>query len=397
MKFTLEAKASGYSARAGRIETAHGNIETPVFMPVGTHATVKALTNRELEEAQAQIILGNTYHLFLRPGMDVIRAAEGLHAFMNWNKPILTDSGGFQVFSLSHLRKIEGDISTFRSHLDGSLHQFSPQISMEIQRTLGSDIVMVLDECTPYPCDYEYAKRSLELTHRWEKLSKAHLRSREPLWGHPQALFGIVQGSVYEDLRMQSVEVLCEEGFDGYAIGGLAVGEPKEIMYDLTQKICDVLPVERPRYLMGVGKPEDILHSIARGVDMMDCVLPTRNARNGSVYTWDGKINIKNSQYKSDFSSLDPNCDCYACRNHSRAYMHHLYRMNEILGMRLNTIHNIHFFLELTRNTRKAIREGRFSEFYRDFFNRYRVEEDHSEANAVHRENRRKKFVNRNS
>lgn len=397
MKFTLEAKASGYSARAGRIETAHGNIETPVFMPVGTHATVKALTNRELEEAQAQIILGNTYHLFLRPGMDVIRAAEGLHAFMNWNKPILTDSGGFQVFSLSHLRKIEGDISTFRSHLDGSLHQFSPQISMEIQRTLGSDIVMVLDECTPYPCDYEYAKRSLELTHRWEKLSKAHLRSMEPLWGHPQALFGIVQGSVYEDLRMQSVEVLCEEGFDGYAIGGLAVGEPKEIMYDLTQKICDVLPVERPRYLMGVGKPEDILHSIARGVDMMDCVLPTRNARNGSVYTWDGKINIKNSQYKSDFSSLDPNCDCYACRNHSRAYMHHLYRMNEILGMRLNTIHNIHFFLELTRNTRKAIREGRFSEFYRDFFNRYRVEEDHSEANTVHRENRRKKFVNRNS
>lgn len=393
MKFTLEATSSAYSARAGRIETAHGSIETPVFMPVGTHATVKALSNRELEEAQAQIILGNTYHLYLRPGMDVIRATGGLHAFMNWNKPILTDSGGFQIFSLSHLRKIEGDITSFRSHIDGSLHQFSPQISMEIQRTLGSDIVMVFDECTPYPCDYEYAKRSLELTHRWEKLSKAYLRSREPLWGHPQALFGIVQGSVYEDLRMQSADMLTREGFDGYAIGGLAVGEPKEVMYDLTQKVCDALPEDKPRYLMGVGKPEDIIHSIARGVDMMDCVLPTRNARNGSVYTWDGKINIKNSQYKNDFSPLDPECGCYACRNHSRAYLHHLYRQNEILGLRLNSIHNIHFFLELTRKTREAILEDRFPEFYRDFFKRYPVEDDHSEANAVHRENRRKKFV----
>lgn len=393
MKFTLGATSSAYSARAGRIETAHGSIETPVFMPVGTHATVKALSNRELEEAQAQIILGNTYHLYLRPGMDVIRATGGLHAFMNWNKPILTDSGGFQVFSLSHLRKIEGDITSFRSHIDGSLHQFSPQISMEIQRTLGSDIVMVFDECTPYPCDYEYAKRSLELTHRWEKLSKAYLRSREPLWGHPQALFGIVQGSVYEDLRMQSADMLTREGFDGYAIGGLAVGEPKEVMYDLTQKVCDALPEDKPRYLMGVGKPEDIIHSIARGVDMMDCVLPTRNARNGSVYTWDGKINIKNSQYKNDFSPLDPECGCYACRNHSRAYLHHLYRQNEILGLRLNSIHNIHFFLELTRKTREAILEDRFPEFYRDFFKLYPVEDDHSEANAVHRENRRKKFV----
>ncbi|MDD3716206.1 MAG: tRNA guanosine(34) transglycosylase Tgt [Candidatus Marinimicrobia bacterium] len=393
MKFTLEATSSAYSARAGRIETTHGSIGTPVFMPVGTHATVKALSNRELEEAQAQIILGNTYHLYLRPGMDVIRAAGGLHAFMNWNKPILTDSGGFQVFSLSHLRKIEGDSTSFRSHIDGSLHQFSPQISMEIQRTLGSDIVMVFDECTPYPCDYEYAKRSLELTHRWEKLSKAYLRSREPLWGHPQALFGIVQGSVYEDLRMQSADMLTREDFDGYAIGGLAVGEPKEVMYDLTQKVCDALPEDKPRYLMGVGKPEDIIHSIARGVDMMDCVLPTRNARNGSVYTWDGKINIKNSQYKNDFSPLDPECGCYACRNHSRAYLHHLYRQNEILGLRLNSIHNIHFFLELTRKTREAILEDRFPEFYRDFFKRYPVEDDHSEANAVHRENRRKKFV----
>ncbi|MDD3966602.1 MAG: tRNA guanosine(34) transglycosylase Tgt [Candidatus Neomarinimicrobiota bacterium] len=393
MKFTLQKISNPLSARAGIIDTDHGRIETPVFMPVGTHATVKALSNTELKEAGAQVILGNTYHLYLRPGMNVIEAAGGLHRFMNWDKPILTDSGGFQVFSLSHLRKIEGDISTFRSHLDGSLHQFSPQISMDIQRTLGSDIVMVFDECTPYPCDYAYAKRSLDLTHRWEKLSKAHLRSQEPLWGHGQALFGIVQGSVYEDLRMQSVDVLTHEGFAGYAIGGLAVGEPKEIMYDLTQKICDVLPSEQPRYLMGVGKPEDILHSVARGVDMMDCVLPTRNARNGSVYTWDGKINIKNQQYKNDFAPLDNECDCYACRNHSKAYMHHLYRQNEILGMRLNTIHNIHFFLKLTRMAREAVLNAHFPEFYRDFFARYRVEDDHSEANALHREQRRKKFV----
>lgn len=392
MKFTLQRTSNPFSARAGLIETDHGNIETPVFMPVGTHATVKALSNAELKEAGAQIILGNTYHLYLRPGLEVIEKAGGLHQFMNWDKPILTDSGGFQVFSLSHLRKIEGDITTFRSHLDGSLHHLSPQVSMDIQRILGSDIVMVFDECTPYPCNYEYAKKSLALTHRWEKLSKEHLRSQAARWGHSQALFAIVQGSVYEDLRYESVKFLSNEGFDGYAIGGLAVGEPKEIMYDLTQKVCERLPADSPRYLMGVGKPEDIIHSIARGVDMMDCVLPTRNARNGSVYTWDGKINIKNSQYKTDFSPLDPDCGCYACQNHSRAYLHHLYRQNEILGLRLNSIHNIHFFTGLARSARKALLEGRFPEFYRDFFNRYPVENDHSEANAVHRENRRKRF-----
>jgi queuine tRNA-ribosyltransferase len=392
MKFTLHKESNPLSARAATIDTDHGQIETPVFMPVGTHATVKALSNEELDAAQAQVILGNTYHLYLRPGTDVIREAGGLHAFMNWHKPILTDSGGFQVFSLAHLRKIEGDITTFRSHIDGSLHQFSPAISMDIQRILGSDIVMVFDECTPYPCDYEYAKRSLALTHRWEKMSKDHLRSQSSLWDHSQALFAIVQGSVYEDLRMESARFLTDEGFDGYAIGGLAVGEPKEIMYELTQKVCDVLPKDHPRYLMGVGKPEDIMHAIARGVDMMDCVLPTRNARNGSVYTRDGKINIKNSQYKHDFSPLDPECTCYACRNHSKAYMHHLYRQNEILGLRLNSIHNIHFFVQLVREARTAIMEERFPEFYRDFFNRYPVEADHSEVNALHRENRRKKF-----
>ncbi|MCK4813843.1 MAG: tRNA guanosine(34) transglycosylase Tgt [Candidatus Marinimicrobia bacterium] len=393
MNFILHKRSNTFSARAATIETDHGNIETPIFMPVGTHATVKALSNEELDRAKAQIILGNTYHLYLRPGMDVIKAAGGLHPFMNWNKPILTDSGGFQVFSLAHLRKIEGDITTFRSHIDGSLHQFSPEVSMEIQRILGSDIVMVFDECTPYPCDYDYAKKSLAVTHRWEKISKDYLRSREPIWGHSQALFAIVQGSVYEDLRMESVKFLTDESFDGYAIGGLAVGEPKAMMYDLTQKVCDALPLDKPRYLMGVGKPEDIIHSIARGVDMMDCVLPTRNARNGSVYTWDGKINIKNQQYKTDFAPLDSECSCYACQNHTRAYMYHLYRQNEILGMRLNSIHNIHFFISLTRKARKAIMEDRFPKFYRDFFNRYRVEKDHSEANAVHRENRRKKFT----
>jgi queuine tRNA-ribosyltransferase len=392
MKFTINAVSATHAARAGMIETDHGMIETPVFMPVGTRATVKALSNAELLEAGAQIILGNTYHLYLRPGMNVIESAGGLHAFMNWDKPILTDSGGFQIFSLSHLRKIEGDITTFRSHLDGSLHHFSPQTSMDIQRILGSDIVMVFDECTPYPCDYEYAKRSLQTTHRWEIMSKKHLRSQDSRWGHSQALFAIVQGSVYEDLRYESVKILTDEGFDGYAIGGLAVGEPKNIMYELTEKVCDRLPKTQPRYLMGVGKPEDILHSIARGVDMMDCVLPTRNARNGSVYTLDGKINIKNSQYKTDFSPLDPECSCYACRNHSRAYMHHLYRQNEILGLRLNSIHNIHFFVGLARAARKALLEDRFPGFYRDFFNRYPVEDDHSESNAVHRERRRKKF-----
>ncbi len=393
MHFTVDRRSSVFSARAGTLRTDHGSIGTPAFMPVGTHATVKALSNDELEAAGAQIILGNTYHLYLRPGMEVMEAAGGLHSFMNWKKPILTDSGGFQIFSLAHLRKTEGDVTTFRSHIDGSLHRFSPEISIDIQRTLGSDIVMVFDECTPYPCDRRTAEHSLKVTHRWEKLSKARFQSTEARWGHSQALFAIVQGSVYEDLRYESVKCLTDEGFDGYAIGGLAVGEPKEIMYDLTQKVCDRLPGDRPRYLMGVGKPEDILQSVARGVDMMDCVLPTRNARNGSVYTWDGKINIKNRQYRKDFTPLDPTCGCYACRNHSRAYMHHLYRRNEILGMRLNSIHNIHFFLELTRRAREALMEDRFEVFYRDFFNRYPVEKDHSEANIVHRENRRRKHM----
>ncbi len=390
MTFDLLKTSDKYPARAGRFITDHGAVETPVFMPVGTHGTVKALTNDELLNASAQIILGNTYHLYLRPGLDVMNEAGGLHRFMNWNNPILTDSGGYQVFSLAHMRKIDGDITTFRSHIDGSLHELSPARSVEIQRILGSDIMMVFDECTPYPCDYEYARVSLNRTHRWERLSKEAFDHSQSLWGHKQFLFAIIQGSVYEDLRMESVKVLTDMGFDGYAIGGLAVGEPKDIMYDLTQKVCEVLPVTKPRYLMGVGKPEDIIHSIARGVDMMDCVLPTRNARNGTLYTHSGKMNIKKAEFKLDFNSPDPECSCPTCKNHSRAYLHHLYREGEITGLRLNSIHNITFFLNLVADARKAILEERFPAFYEDFCRSYPIEKDHSEINAVHRERRRK-------
>lgn len=390
MTFELLKTSDKYAARAGCFKTDHGDIETPVFMPVGTRGTVKALTNDELLQASAQIILGNTYHLYLRPGLEIMQEAGGLHRFMNWNKPILTDSGGYQVFSLAHMRKIEGDVTTFRSHIDGSLHSLSPARSIEIQRILGSDIMMVFDECTPYPCDYRVAKESLIRTHRWERLSKETFGNSKTLWGHKQALFAIVQGSVYEDLRMESVKTLTDMDFNGYAIGGLAVGEPKDIMYELTQKVCSELPVTKPRYLMGVGKPEDIIHSIARGVDMMDCVLPTRNARNGTLYTRRGKMNIKKAEYKLDFNPPDPECSCPACRNHSRAYLHHLYREGEITGLRLNSIHNITFFLNLVADARQAILEDRFPAFYDEFCQSYPIEEDHCEINAVHRERRRK-------
>jgi len=389
LKFELLKTSDAYAARAGIIHTDHGPVETPVFMPVGTRGTVKALTNEELIDASAHIILGNTYHLYLKPGMDVIREAGGLHRFMNWHRPILTDSGGYQIFSLAHMRKIEGDVTTFRSHIDGSLHTLSPEKSMEIQRMLGSDIVMVFDECTPYPCDYSYAKESLVRTHRWERLSKEAFDATDPLWGHSQALFAIVQGSVYEDLRMESAGYLTGLNFDGYAIGGLAVGEPKTIMYELTEKVCLQLPAEKPRYLMGVGKPEDIIHSIARGVDMMDCVLPTRNARNGTLYTRKGKINIKRVEFSRDFSPLDPECPCPACRNHSKAYLHHLYKAGEITGLRLNSLHNITFFLQLVREAREAIQKGTFSAFYENFCRTYPMEEDHSRKNAAARERRR--------
>ncbi|HDR05036.1 MAG TPA: tRNA guanosine(34) transglycosylase Tgt [Candidatus Marinimicrobia bacterium] len=393
MKFFLQKESDG--ARAALLETDHGKIESPVFMPVGTHATVKALSNRDLEICQAQIILGNTYHLYLRPGMDLMRKAGGLHSFMNWHKPILTDSGGFQVFSLAHLRKIKGDSITFRSHIDGSLHHFSPQHSIEIQRDLGSDIVMAFDECTPYPCSREQARHSLELTHRWEKASLEYFHESKARYGHSQALFAIVQGSVYEDLRTESVQFLSELSFDGYAIGGLAVGEPKAELLHLTAFTAKQLPKDKPRYLMGVGKPEDIVEAIARGVDMMDCVLPTRNARNGSLYTWAGKMNIKKAEFRDDFRPLDENCTCYTCQNHSRAYLHHLYRGKEISGLYLNSLHNIHFFLELTRKARQAILRGQFGLFYNDFRSHYPIEADHSEVNILHREKRRERHLTR--
>ncbi len=394
MKFELINESKTLSARAGEISTDHGKIQTPIFMPVGTKATVKTLTNEDLIKAKAQIILGNTYHLYLRPGMEIMEKAGGLHKFMNWNKPILTDSGGYQVYSLAKLREIDDNKITFRSHIDGSLHEFSPEKSIGIQRILGSDIIMSFDECTPYPCNYSYAKESLKRTHEWEKRSKEYFRNSNNLYSHSQALFGIIQGSTFEDLRYESVKYLTDLNFDGYAIGGLAVGEPKKAMYELTKKVCDKLPKNSPRYLMGVGKPEDIIESIARGVDMMDCVLPTRNARNGALYSWDGKINIKNAQYKNDFRPIDLNCDCYTCKNHSRAYLNHLYRNKEITGLKLNTMHNIHFFLKLTSKARQSILSDTFSEFYRNFFNNYRVEKDNYLNNLKNKENYKKKDEN---
>lgn len=391
MKFELIKKSETLSARACKISTDHGAIQTPIFMPVGTKATVKTLTNEDLIKAKAQIILGNTYHLYLRPGMEIIKEANGLHKFMNWDKPILTDSGGYQVYSLAKLRKIDNNKITFRSHIDGSLHEFSPEKSIGIQHTLGSDIIMAFDECTPYPCDYSYAKESLKRTHKWEKRSKDYFDNSINIYSHSQALFGIIQGSIFEDLRNESVNYLTDLGFDGYAIGGLAVGEPKKIMYELTKKVCDKLPKSSPRYLMGVGKPEDIVESIARGVDMMDCVLPTRNARNGALYSWAGKMNIKNAKYKNDFHPVDQNCDCYTCKNHSRAYLNHLFRNQEITGLKLNTIHNIHFFLELTSKAKQAILSNTFAKFYSNFFNNYRVEKDHYLKN---KKNYRKKHQN---
>ncbi|MBN2601475.1 MAG: tRNA guanosine(34) transglycosylase Tgt [Candidatus Marinimicrobia bacterium] len=396
LKFKVLATDSDSLARACRFETDHGIVETPIFMPVGTHGVVKTLTPAELDDCDAQIILGNTYHLYLRPGLEVIEAAGGLHRFNSWEKPILTDSGGFQVFSLSHLGKITDDDITFRSHIDGSQHMLSPEISMEIQNSLGSDIIMAFDECTPFPCSFEAARQSLLRTNGWEQRSKNHFDKLKSRYGHRQFLFGIVQGSVYEDLRAQSVESLANLDFDGYAIGGLAVGEPKEKMFDMISYISPMLPPDRPHYLMGVGKPEDIIQAIERGIDMFDCVLPTRNARNGTLYTWRGRIILKQSQYRTDFTPPDENCDCYTCRNFSRAYLRHLYMNGEMTGLRLNTLHNIHFFLELTAKARRAILDGNFTEWKNEFFKFYPIEDDHWEVNTVRREERRKKHLEEN-
>lgn len=364
MNFKVVNKDSASKARAGLLETAHGTVETPIFMPVGTQGTVKAVPQRILkDEIKAQIILGNTYHLYLRPGTSILEKAGGLHKFMNWNGPILTDSGGFQVYSLSALRKMKSDGVEFRSHLDGSKHFFSPEKVIDIQRSIGSDIMMVLDECTPYPCDYDYAKKSQMLTSEWAVLNKEAFCNSTVKYGYQQYQFGIVQGSTYKDLRERSALDLTNIGFDGYAIGGLAVGEPANEMYGIVDFTTDFLPYDKPRYLMGVGRPENILESIERGVDMFDCVMPTRNARNAYLFTSSGIVSMRNNSYKDDFSPLDRECDCYTCRNFSKAYLRHLFIAKEILAYELASVHNLTFYLNLVKNARKAIIENNYQEW----------------------------------
>lgn len=356
-------------ARLGKLHTPHGVIDTPVFMPVGTQATVKTMTPEELKEIGAKIILSNTYHLFLRPGQDLIAEAGGLHKFMNWDGAILTDSGGFQVFSLGDLRKISEEGVEFRSHLDGSRQFLSPEIATKVQMALGSDIIMAFDECTPYPSTHEYAKNSLERTTRWLKRCKETLTTTDK-----QSLFGIVQGGVFEDLRRQSAAEITELDLPGYAIGGLSVGEPKDLMYEVMDYTVPLLPQHKPRYLMGVGSPDALIEGVLRGVDMFDCVLPTRIARNGTAMTRFGKLVVRNAESANDFSPLDPSCDCYTCRNYSRAYIRHLIKANEILGLRLMSIHNLRFLQNLMREIREAIAEDRLPEYRREFFKDYGYE-----------------------
>ena len=362
MKFNLLHTDKGSKARAGTIETAHGTIETPIFMPVGTAGTVKGVHQRELKnDIEAQIILGNTYHLYLRPGLDTLEAAGGLHKFNNWDAPILTDSGGYQVYSLSGVRKIKEEGVTFRSHIDGAKHLFTPENVMDIQRVIGADIIMAFDECTPYPCDYRYAKRSMEMTHRWLKRCCDRFDETQPKYGYDQTLFPIVQGSTYKDLRIQSAEAIASFGREGNAIGGLSVGEPAEEMYEMTEIVTNILPKDKPRYLMGVGTPQNILECIALGIDMFDCVMPTRNARNGMLFTSEGFINIKNEKWKNDFSPIDPNSDLYSDLQYSKAYLRHLVISKEILAAQIATLHNLHFYLWLVKEARKHIIEGDFA------------------------------------
>lgn len=366
VRYELIKTCKQTGARLGRLHTPHGVIETPIFMPVGTQATVKAMTPEELKDIGSQIILSNTYHLYMRPGHDLVERAGGLHKFMNWDKPILTDSGGFQVFSLGPLRKIKEEGVEFRSHLDGSKHFLSPEKATEIQNALGSDIIMAFDECAPYPADRQYVKNSLERTTRWLERCKAAHKYPER-----QALFGIVQGGMYKDLREQSAREITAIDLPGYAIGGLSVGEPKEMMYEVLDYTVPLLPEDKPRYLMGVGSPDDLLEGVLRGIDMFDCVLPTRIARNGTAMTSQGKVVVRNASYAEDFTSLDPECDCYTCRNYTKAYLRHLIKCNEILGARLLTIHNLHFLLKLMENVREAIREDRLLDYKKDFFEKY--------------------------
>ncbi len=362
MKFDLLSTDTGSKARAGTITTDHGKIETPIFMPVGTVASVKGVHQRELkEEINPDIILGNTYHLYLRPQTEILKKAGGLHKFMNWDRNILTDSGGYQVYSLSARRKIKEEGVKFKSHIDGSYHVFTPENVMEIQRTIGADIIMAFDECTPYPCDYKYAKRSMHMTHRWLDRCVNHLKKVDPLYGFDQTLFPIVQGSTYKDLRKQSAEYIASVGAEGNAIGGLSVGEPAEEMYAMTEVVTEILPEDKPRYLMGVGTPINILENIALGVDMFDCVMPTRNARNGMLFTAHGTINIKNKKWEDDFSPLDEMGTTFVDKDYSKAYVRHLFSVNELLGKQIATIHNLGFYMWLVREARKHILAGDFA------------------------------------
>ncbi len=362
--FEIKQTSNKGKARAGVITTDHGQIETPIFMPVGTVASVKTVHQRELkEDIKAQIILGNTYHLYLRPKMETMQEAGGLHKFMNWDRPILTDSGGYQVFSLSKTRKMTEEGVKFKSHIDGSYHFISSEKSMEIQRQIGADIFMAFDECTPYPCQYNIAKDSMEMTHRWLKRCIEWTKQNPEIYGHKQRLFPIVQGSVYSDLRKISAEFISEQNAEGNAIGGLSVGEPEEEMYRITNEVTDILPKEKPRYLMGVGTPWNILESIGLGIDMMDCVMPTRNARNGMLFTWQGVINIKNEKWKNDFSALDETGVSYVDREYSKAYVRHLFTAKEYLGKQIASIHNLAFYLDLVRVARQHILAGDFYEW----------------------------------
>ncbi len=362
MRFKIHNKDSQSKARTGEIHTDHGVIQTPIFMPVGTAGTVKGVHQRELEnDVEAQIILGNTYHLYLRPGRNILHAAGGLHKFIGWDKPILTDSGGYQVYSLSNTRKIKEEGVTFRSHIDGSKHLFTPESVMDIQRTIGADIIMAFDECTPYPCDYKYAKASMKMTHRWLKRCCDRFDNTDPLYGYNQTLVPIVQGSTYKDLRVRSAEAIATADRPANAIGGLSVGEPAEELYEMTDIVCGILPEDKPRYLMGVGTPANLLECIALGIDMFDCVMPTRNARNGMLFTSEGTINIRNKKWDDDFSPIDPNIGGYVDTFYSKAYLRHLMVSKELLALQIASIHNLRFYLWLMNQAREKIKEGTFT------------------------------------
>jgi len=367
MEFRISSTDQESQARAGVINTDHGAIETPIFMPVGTAATVKAIHKKDLmEQVKPDIILGNTYHLYLRPGLEVISGAGGIHKFMSWDKPVLTDSGGYQVYSLAERRKLTPEGVTFQSHIDGSRHFFSPEGVIDIQRTIGADIIMAFDECTPYPCDYNYAAKSMKLTHKWLQRCCDHFDATQGHYGYSQTLFPIVQGSTFRDLRQESAQFISDCGREGNAIGGLSVGEPKEVMYEMTELVCSILPKDKPRYLMGVGTPENILECIGLGVDMFDCVMPTRNARNGMLFTREGIINIRNQKWQKDYNEIDPHGDAFVDTAYSRAYLRHLFVAGEMLGPMIATIHNLSFYRWLVKEARHQIQESNFANWKRE-------------------------------